>query len=74
MKKLIEILCFIVIAFILVRIMPENLFNVFVASHFSIGDGETGGDNLILISACLQTLSSLIITSIIFVAYKKIVK
>lgn len=54
--------------------MPENLVNSFVASHFNIGDGETGGDNLILISACLQILSSLIITSIIFFAYKKIVK
>ena len=54
--------------------MPENFFNGFVASYFSIGDGETGGDNLILISACLQVLSSLIITSIIFIVYKKIVK
>lgn len=74
MKRLIEILCFIIIAFILVRIMPESYFNGFVASHFSIGDGETGGDNLILISAGLQMLLSFVITSTIFIAYKKISK
>lgn len=74
MKRLIEILCFVVIAFILVRIMPESYFNSFVASHFSIGDGEAGGDNLILISAGLQILSSFFITFIIFIAYRKISK
>lgn len=74
MKRLIEILCFIVIAFIIIRIMPESYFNSFVANHFSVGDGEDGGDNLTLISAGLQILSSLVVTSAILLVCKKIVK
>ena len=73
MKKLIETLSFIAIFFIFIRVLPEDFFNSFVISHLkNIGDGESGGDNLIIISAGLQTLSSIFLTSVIFLVYKKL--
>ena len=73
MKKLMETLSFIAIVFIFLSVLPEDIFNSFVISDLkNIGDGKNGGDNLIIISARLQTFSSMFLTSVIFLVYKKL--